>query len=212
MRTFILSTLLILVLIAIGPNALAKGDTGCAAKYAAITESATVSFQGTGDQEITVITDPLCWHCRLGHKLLGEYPQLYSKVHMAFFPRQSFIGSDMAAWILEDAVGTEDLKAKIDFAYTSLKQPKTSDLSVAREIVLSQFIVYFPEMMGRDEDIQDVADRLKKKHEKHVLETAALCRKAELPGTPVLIAGKYILMGYGAGPWIKVLQAPKTCE
>lgn len=189
----------------------AAQDNGCSPKYAALGENALVTFSGTGDMDITVVTDPLCWHCRLGHKLLGEYPELYGTVRLVFFPRKSFIGSDMAAWILEDAVKSGRLQEKIDFAYKHLKQPKTKDLHEAREVVLSQFLIFFPEML-EGTDMDSLFARLKAENEPHVLKTTTLGEAAELPGTPVLIAGRKILVGYGAGPWLKVLKEKALCE
>ena len=190
--------------------ALAEGETGCDPKYQALTDNAVVELTGTGDLDITVVTDPLCWHCRLGHKLLSEYPHLYRTMHVVFSPRRSFIGSDMAAWILEDAAGTDSLKDKMDFAYKHLRQPKTDDLDEARMVILQQFLVFFPQMMeGTTPDA--LFARLQKDHEGHVLLTSALGNEAKLLGTPTLIAGQTILMGYGAGPWIKALESPKLC-
>ncbi len=180
-------------------------------EISAITDNAVVQFEGTGDLDITVITDPLCWHCRLAHKLLGEYPNLYRTVKISFFPRKSFIGSDMAAWILEDAVGQDDFKDKLDFAYKHLKQPKTEDLDEARMVVLSQFMVFFPQMLG-DLSIEDLFIKLQKDNEPHVLKSAELANAADLPGTPVLVAGEKILIGYGAGPWIKAMEAKAICK
>lgn len=211
MRKIILLPTLALVLL-FSATAFAKGETGCAPKYQAITDSAVVKLQGTGDMDITVITDPLCWHCRLGHKLLGEYPGLYKTMNLVFFPRRSFIGSDMAAWILEDAAGTDSLKAKVDFAYKQLKQPKTEDLTEAREIVLTQFLFAFPDMLSEGESIESLYARLEKDNRQHVAKTAELCRAAELPGTPILLAGEYVLMGYGAGPWIQALEKQAICK
>ncbi|QGY40182.1 hypothetical protein GM415_08585 [Pseudodesulfovibrio cashew] len=210
MRKLIPLTLLALLLL-LPAQALAEGVTGCAPQYASLGGHAVAKFKGTGDLDITIVTDPLCWHCRLGHKLLGEYPELYGTVNLIFFPRQSFIGSDMAAWILEDAAGSENSKAMIDFAYYDLKQPKTDDLKQARMLVLAQFVTRFP-AMGEGVTFEGLAARLQADHEAHVLETAHLCEKAELPGTPTLIAGKYIIMGYGANPWIKALKAKAVCD
>lgn len=185
---------------------------GCSPQFTAISDTAVVTFQGEGDLDITVITDPLCWHCRLGHKLLNENPELYGTVRLAFFPRRSFIGSDMAAWILEDAADRDNLKEIIDFAYKNLKQPKTEDLAEARDLILTQFLFQFPDLLGENETLEEYAARLNEVQRPHVAETAELCRAAELPGTPTLLAGKYILMGYGAGPWIKALSEKKFCE
>lgn len=193
------------------PESQKEKETGCAPKYTAIADSAVVEFTGTGDMDILIVTDPLCWHCRLGHKVLNEYPNLYRKAKLAFFPRKSFIGSDMAAWVLHDAVGQDDLKDKIDFAYKHLKQPKTQDLDEARMVILSQFLVFFPQML-EGTDVESLYTRLQKDHEDAVLETARLGREAELPGTPVLIAGEMILMGYGAGPWIQALEKKAICK
>jgi len=210
MRKSILLTVLTMALL-VPALSFAKGENGCDPKYQAIADNAIVQFEGTGDLDITVITDPLCWHCRLAHKLLGEYPQLYRTVNISFFPRKSFIGSDMAAWILEDAVGQADFKDKLDFAYKHLKQPKTEDLEEARMVVLSQFMVFFPQMLG-DLSIEELFIKLQKENEPHVLKSAELANAADLPGTPVLVAGEKILIGYGAGPWIKALEAKAICK
>lgn len=130
---------------------------------------------------------------------------------MVFFPRRSFIGSDMAAWIIEDAVGTESLKAKIDFAYKHLKQPKTDDINVAREVILSQFMVYFPDLLTQGSPEQ-IAQEMQKKHEAHVLKSAALCKAAGMPGTPVLIVGDTVVVGYGPDAWLKALDEGQMCK
>jgi hypothetical protein len=211
MRKTILLTILALALL-IPSMAFAEGENGCAPEYQAVTDSAVVKLQGTGDIDITVVTDPLCWHCRLGHKLLGEEKKLYRTLSMVFFPRKQFIGSDMAAWILEDAAGTDSLQAKVDFAYKHLKQPKTEDLGEARDIVLTQFLFQFPQMIGENETVDELSARLENNNAPHVSKTAELCRTAEIPGTPILIAGEYVLLGYGAGPWVKALKAKRFCK
>lgn len=183
----------------------------CAPKYRALSDHAVVAFSGTGDMDITVVTDPLCWHCRLGHKLLGEYPEKYGTVKMLFFPRASFIGSDMAAWVLEDAAGADNLRALVDFAYTDLKLPKTKDLAEARMIVLLQFTTAFPQLLDGT-TMPELYVRMQQEHEQHVLDGAALANSAELPGTPILIAGKRTVLGYGAKSWVETLDKKDMCE
>ncbi len=188
-----------------------KSVDSCGPEFKALADNAVVELHGTGDKDILILTDPLCWHCRLAHKLLGEYPEKYRSLKLSFFPRKSFIGSDMAAWILEDAVGTDDLKTKVDFAYKYLKQPETEDLAEARTVVLSQFLVFFPQLLG-DSTIEEVYDRLQKEYEPHVLKSAALAKAAKIPGTPVLIAGKHMVIGYGPDAWLKTLDKNEICE
>lgn len=212
MRKIILIILAVSLLIPAVAFAKDKKD-GCAPEFRALYDNAVVELQGKGDLDIVVVTDPLCWHCRLGHKLLSEYPDKYRTMRLSFFPRKSFIGSDMAAWIIEEAVGTPDLKEVVDFAYKHLKQPKTEDLDEAREIVLGQFLMTFPQFMKPGEtSLADTAARLKADHEPHVLKSAELADAAGLPGTPILIAGKHIVMGYGAGTWIQMLDKKGVCE
>lgn len=184
---------------------------GCAPKYRALYDEAVIELPGEGELEIVIITDPLCWHCRLAHKLLGEYPNLYSKVRLLFFPRKSYIGSDMAAWILEDAVGTDRLQEMVDFAYTDLKKAKTKDLIEARMLMLYQFTQAFPEML-EGTNLDELYEQIQLKNEFHVMKTAQLGRKAEIPGTPVLIAGKRVIVGFGPDQWIKALEEQGICE
>lgn len=186
-------------------------DDGCGSLFRTMYKEAVVELRGTGDLDIVVVTDPLCWHCRLGHKLLGEYPEKYGKLRLFFFPRRSSIGSDMAAWILEDMAGNAKLREYVDFAYTDLKQPKTHDLVEARMLVLVQFTKRFPELL-EGTTLEDLYLRLQDAHETHVVMGAEMARDAELPGTPVLIAGQMVLMGYGPGPWLKALDAKKICK
>ena len=54
--------------------------------------------------------------------------------------------------------------------------------------------------------------RLQKDHEAHVLESAGLSKAAKLPGTPVLVAGKVVLVGFGPGEWLDALDLKKICE
>lgn len=186
---------------------------GCAPEFRALYDTAVVELEGKGELDIVVITDPLCWHCRLGHKLLAEYPDKYRKMRLLFFPRKSFIGSDMAAWILEEAAGTPELQELVDFGYKHLKQPKTEDLEEAREVVLGQFLMSFPQLMKPGEDtLQATASRLKADHEAHVLKSAELATAAGLPGTPILVAGKHMVLGYGAGAWIGAMDKKGFCE
>ena len=188
----------------------ATAEDGCAPPIRALAEHAAVEIMGTGDLDILVVTDPLCWHCRLGHKLLGEYPDKYRSYKLAFFPRRSFIGSDMAAWILRDAAGTPELKAKVDFAYSKLKQPKTDDLAQARALILVQFVDEFPGMLeGRTIDV--LYAHLQKTQEANVLVSASHGQAAGLPGTPILIAGKHVVMGYGPGEWLSAIEQNAMC-
>ena len=179
--------------------------------FRALADHAVVELKGTGELDIVVVTDPLCWHCRLGHKLLSDVPEKYRSMKLVFFPRRNFIGSDMAAWILEDAADTDDLKAKVDFAYKHLKQPKTDSLEEARTVVLSQFIVFFPEMLNGP-TLEELAERLEREHNPHVLKGAKLAEAADLPGTPILIAGQNVVMGYGPGKWMETLDKNEMCQ
>ena len=93
------SILVILCLLSLTPSAWADPRSGCEEEFRVLFDQAVVELQGEGDLDVVVVTDPLCWHCRLGHKLLGEYPKKYGRLRLSFYPRKSFIGSDMAAWI-----------------------------------------------------------------------------------------------------------------
>jgi len=192
------------------PAASDKPD-GCAPEFRAIYDHAVVGFKGTGDRDIVVVTDPLCWHCRLAHKLLGEYPELYRNVRLSFFPRRSFIGSDMASWILEDLANRSDLKKFIDYAYTDLRQPKTENLMDARMIVLMQFTDAFPELL-KGTTLPELYARLQVDHDSHVQAGAQLARDVEFPGTPVLIAGGTVLVGYAPDPWLKAIKEAPVCK
>ncbi|NDV20972.1 hypothetical protein GO013_16290 [Pseudodesulfovibrio sp. JC047] len=202
--------LLFVLALSLPVAALAGERNGCAPEYRALYKNAVVALQGTGDGDVVVVTDPLCWHCRLGHKLLGEYPELYRTVRLSFFPRLSYPGSDMAAWILEDAVGTDQLKAMVDFAYTDLKRIKTDDLIKARLMILMQFTEAFPHLLDGTTEAK-LAVRLQKEHELHTMLTADLAKAADLPGTPILVAGKTVLVGFGPGPWLDALKALAVC-
>lgn len=185
-------------------------QSGCDPQFRALFDQAVVELKGQGEGDILVATDPLCWHCRLGHKLLGEYPDKFGSLKLLFFPRQSFIGSDMAAWILEDYAGKPELRAMVDYAYDGLRQPKTEDLAEARLLVLYQFTEQFPEML-RETTMDALYARLMRDHEQHVLDSAALGNAAEVAGTPTLVAGETVLMGYGARQWLEALDGLEAC-
>lgn len=190
----------------------AKPDNpGCTPEVLALADHAVVELKGKGEGEIVVVTDPLCWHCRLGHKLLGEISDQYGTLKILFFPRKSFIGSDMAAWVLEDAAGTEHLRAMVDFAYSDLQQPKTEDLNEARMLILVQFAARFPHLI-ENTTVPDEFIRLQKKHGPHVQDGAIFAHAARIPGTPVLIAGKAMVVGYGAPQWEKAVTTMQVCE
>lgn len=191
-------------------HVLAQPENGCAPEIRALVESAKVSFKGSGDVDVVVVTDPLCWHCRLGHKLLGEYPELYRSVTLSFYPGKSFTGSDMAAWILEDNAEADNIHELIDFAYTDLRQPKTKNLVEARMIILYQFTQAFPEVQG-DAPLAELYARLQKDNAQHVLDSARMAKQADIPGTPTLIAGQQLLPGYGPSAWIKALEKKTLC-
>ncbi|XXJ18966.1 hypothetical protein ACR42D_05295 [Desulfovibrio caledoniensis] len=184
---------------------------GCSPEFRALFDNAVVELHGQGDLDVVVVTDPLCWHCRLGDKLLREYPNLYGRLRLCFFPRSSFIGSDMAAWVLEDAAGTDRLEKLAKFAYNGLKQPKTKDLMEARMLVLVQFVKAFPEL-AEGTTLEGLYVRLQKEREFHVQETAMLARAAHLPGTPILVAGDKVVLGFGPEVWLKVLGEAKMCK
>lgn len=189
----------------------APTDPGCAPKVVALREHALVSLPGTGEGDVVVVTDPFCWHCRLGHKLLSEMPELYGTVKFLFFPRRSFIASDMAAWILEDAVGTDHLKAMVDYAYTDLKRPKADDVVENRMIILAQFAEAFPFLLDNT-TMAELYTRLEREHSEHVATGATLARAADIPGTPILIAGKAMVVGYGAAHWEQALRTMQMCN
>jgi arsenate reductase-like glutaredoxin family protein len=69
----------------------------------------------------------------------------------------------------------------------------------------------FPDLLG-DGSVETLYARLQKDHEAHVLQSAALANAAKLAGTPVLVAGKKLLVGYGANPWMQALEAKAYCE
>ncbi|WP_319542587.1 hypothetical protein [uncultured Pseudodesulfovibrio sp.] len=210
MQRYILISLLV---VALSMPAFASGAerSGCAPGYRALYDNAVVELNGTGELDIVVVTDPLCWHCRLGHKLLGEYPDQYRSLRLSFYPRPSYIGSDMAAWVLEDAAGTDRLKALVDYAYSELKAPRTDDLMQARMLILMQFTEAFPDLL-KETTLPELAVRLQKQHEPHTMMTVELAKAVDLPGTPVLIAGDAVLVGYGPGPWLDVLKEKKICK
>ncbi|MGE4423522.1 MAG: DsbA family protein [Pseudodesulfovibrio sp.] len=184
---------------------------GCSPEFRALYDNAVVELHGEGSLDIVVVTDPLCWHCRLADKLLREYPKLYGKLRLSFFPRRSFIGSDMAAWLLEDAAGTDRLEKLAKFAYNGLKQPKTQDLMEARMLVLAEFTQAFPELL-KGTTLEQLYVRLQKEREPHVLESAMLARQAHLPGTPILVAGDKVVLGFGPEVWLKVLDEAQMCK
>lgn len=184
---------------------------GCAPEFRALFDHAVVELEGEGDKDIVVITDPLCWHCRLAHKLLGEYPSLYGRMRYLFFPRKQFIGSDMAAWILEEAAGTDRLRTMVDYAYSDLKQPKTQDLMEARMLVLKQFTERFPDLM-EGTTLEELYIRLQTDREARTIESTQLGNAARLPGTPVLVAGDSVVIGFGPGPWLKTLEDAEVCK
>ena len=192
------------------PRPKAEGEGGCKSQFYALADNAVVELKGSGELDVVVVTDPLCWHCRLGHKLLSEYPEKFRSLKMIFFPRKSFIGSDMAAWILEDMAETDKLKALVDFAYKDLKQPKIGDLTEARMTVLAQFVAAFPYLMDGT-TMPELFVRLQKECSAHVLKTAELSRAAKLPGTPILVAGRVIVIGYGPDTWIEALDKNQVC-
>lgn len=209
MRNFILIPLL-LVSFCIG-SASAGIKSACTPEFQAVAEHARVVLRGTGDYDITILSDPFCWHCRLGHKLLSEYPEKYGKLGIVFYPRSQFIGSDMACWILEDGVSSGHLEAMVDYAYTDLKQPKTKNLMEARMLVLIQFAQRFPHLTA-DAPLEEVFVRMQQDHEARVLKGAELAEATGALGTPVLLAGKTALVGYGAGAWLKALDEQTVCE
>lgn len=210
MRTIILTLLFFLLSVPI-PALAAEPPDACAPEFRALFDNAVVSIQGTGDKDVLVVTDPLCWHCRLGHKLLSEYPELYRTVKYSFFPRRSFIGSDMAAWIMEDAVDTDLLPKLIDFAYNDLKMTKTDNLAEARMVMLIQFTQAFPSLL-EGTTMPELYVRLQKAHEAHVLKGAALAKAVHFPGTPVLIVGSKVVVGYAPDPWLKTLEDAPVCK
>jgi hypothetical protein len=54
--------------------------------------------------------------------------------------------------------------------------------------------------------------RLRRDHEAHVLAGAHLARAAAIPGTPVLIAGRTLVMGYGPDAWLEALGEARACD
>lgn len=210
MRTLLLS-LLFLLLSMPGLAPAAEPPDGCAPEFRALFDNAVVEYKGTGDKDVLVITDPLCWHCRLAHKLLGEYPELYRTVRLSFFPRRSSIGSDMAAWVLEDAAGSDLFPNLLEFAYKDLKMAKTDDLAEARMIMLVQFAEAFPSLV-EGTTVPELFVRLQKAHEAHVQKSADLARAVHFPGTPVLVSGTVIIVGYAPDPWLKALEEGAVCK
>jgi len=210
MRLHLIIPILIVILL-VPAFSRAEGEGGCAPEFRALFDDAVVELKGAGELDVVVLTDPFCWHCRLGHKLLGEYPELYRSLKLSFFSRKSVIGSDMAAWILEDVAGTDRLETLVNFAYTNLKHPRIKDLVDARRAVLVQFVAAFPDMLDGT-NLDELHTRLEKDHSRHVLKSAELARAAKMPGTPVLIAGQNVVVGYGPDAWLKALEKNAICE
>ena len=210
MRSLIF-TLLICLLSAVGVASAAEPPDACAPEFRALFDTAVPEIRGSGDRDAVIVTDPLCWHCRLAHKLLGEYPELYRSVKLSFFPRRSSIGSDMAAWLLEDNADSDRLPELIDFAYTDLKRANTDDLAEARMVMLLQFTEEFPWLV-EGTTVPELFVRLQKDHEAHVLKETGLARAIHLPGTPVLIVGGTIIVGYAPDPWLEAFKQAPVCE
>ena len=189
-------------------------SNGCDPLFRDMFKEALVELRGTGDFDIVVVTDPLCWHCRLGHKLLSEYPEKVTAASVfPLFPRAG--GPSGPTWppgFLRTWPGEDALRAYVDFAYTELKQPKTHDLDEARILVLAQFCGALPEVAGRNHPGRAVRAAALDAHETHVVMAAELARDADLPGTPCLVAGETVLMGFGPGPWLEALDAKKMCK
>ena len=78
-------------------------------------------------------------------------------------------------------------------------------------LVLAQFAEAFPAMLAGT-TLSELFVRLKQDHEAHVLAGAELARAAEIPGTPVLIAGGVLVMGYGPDAWLKALDKRAVCR
>jgi arsenate reductase-like glutaredoxin family protein len=45
-----------------------------------------------------------------------------------------------------------------------------------------------------------------------VLKSAQLARAAHLPGTPILVAGDKVVLGFGPEVWLKVLGNARMCR
>ena len=88
---------------------------------------------------------------------------------------------------------------------------KTDDLPEARMIMLLQFTNKFPWLV-EGTTVPELFVRLQKDHEANVQKEVDLARAVHFPGTPILIVGGTVLVGYAPDPWLEAFKEAPVCE
>ena len=179
--------------------------------YQALKDHSVVTIHGTGTTEAVLVTDPMCNHCRIAHLFLHDNRQLFGTLHLVFMPRESYPGSDMAAWIAEDLADSSHLQGVLDFLFEMLHRPASKDPEEARMDVLDQFLKAYS-VASDTVTPQELRERLGKEHGEHAAKGTELVRQADLPGTPILMTPDETVKGFSPGHWTEVLSGKKMEE
>ena len=147
---------------------------------------------GTGNHDVTLVTDPFCPYCRQALEYLTSQLPLIAQLKLVHLPLAMHPGAEAAAWVMEFArEEAKDLyKQVVNFAYTALMVPadatgQSLHGEEAQKHVIKQFIGKFSKLTKQPLDA--FTYYLKGKYEPQDLSTRKTLQKLRISGTPVVI-------------------------
>ncbi len=186
---------------------IASGDDVAMVQAAALTKMyfpshlAKPYLAGTGQKEVTLVTDPFCPYCRQALTFLTERLSLVANLKLVHLPLAMHPGAEAAAWVMEFAreEATELYRQVVGFAYAGLQTPAAADGTglqgdAAQKHVIRQFIEQFPTLAKQPAD--SFLYYLKGKYEPQDISTRKILQKLRITGTPAVIIDGQAVHGF----------------
>ena len=186
---------------------IATGDDVAMVQAAALTRTefpvhlAKPYLTGTGQKEVTLVTDPFCPYCRQALTFLTERLSRIANLKLVHLPLAMHPGAEAAAWVMEFArEEAKDLYQQVvGFAYSGLQTPADADGTglqgdAAQKHVIRQFIEQFPTLAKQPADA--FLYYLKGKYEPQDISTRKILQKLRITGTPAVIIDGQAVHGF----------------
>lgn len=185
---------------------IASGDEAAMVQAASLTRLefparlAKPYLTGTGQKEVTLVTDPFCPYCRQALAYLVNQLPFIARLNLAHLPLAMHPGAEAAVWIMEFAreEAGELYKQIVDFAYSALRIPAEDGdgepKDAAQKNVVKQFLDKFPKLTRQPRDA--FLYYLKGKYEPQDLAARRELQKLRISGTPVIIIDGQAVHGF----------------
>ncbi|TWI63935.1 protein-disulfide isomerase [Desulfobotulus alkaliphilus] len=149
-------------------------------------------FQGSGVNEVVVVSDPFCPYCRQGWTFLKKERERMQSLRLVHFPLNRI--SELVCMALADAEARNFKVLEItDFVYEELRfiqDPKA---------ILNQFMTAFPELKKNwGEDADTALAHLESKYADKVRKERMDAQALGIQSTPVFFVNGYMVEGFRA--------------